>query len=234
MLSAMLLLGPTGSGKTPLGILLEQKGYGRSRCVHLDFSERLHYLARCRNPGIGLSPDDFALISNVLDSGALLEDSEFSLVRRIVEWFLQTKQVMPNDIVVLNGLPEHIQQGERISRLLCVTTVVSLECTAEVVVQRMQLNADKKPAVLNDGEFHAIVNKLCICEEQTPQLTEYFRKKGSVIRPVMVQAETTAEEILDEIRPSDERWLARKMPVVRFPRPVINSFHRSRHHDLSS
>ena len=39
--SAILLLGPTGSGKTPLGELMERRGFGGRRCRHFDLGDRL-------------------------------------------------------------------------------------------------------------------------------------------------------------------------------------------------
>ncbi|MCX7427258.1 MAG: hypothetical protein NTW96_16720 [Planctomycetia bacterium] len=43
---AMLLLGPTGSGKTPLGDLLERRGLGGRRCVHFDFGAHLRRIVK--------------------------------------------------------------------------------------------------------------------------------------------------------------------------------------------
>ena len=42
---AVVLLGPTGSGKTPLGEWLEAKGLGGRRCHHFDFGTRLRRVA---------------------------------------------------------------------------------------------------------------------------------------------------------------------------------------------
>ncbi len=42
---AILLLGPTGSGKTPLGQALEKKGLAGRRCVHFDFGANLREIA---------------------------------------------------------------------------------------------------------------------------------------------------------------------------------------------
>ena len=42
---ALLLIGPTGSGKTPLGELLERSGLWGRPCRHFDFGERMRRIA---------------------------------------------------------------------------------------------------------------------------------------------------------------------------------------------
>jgi hypothetical protein len=42
---AILLVGPTGSGKTPLGALCEKKGLWQSRVFHFDFGAILRRIA---------------------------------------------------------------------------------------------------------------------------------------------------------------------------------------------
>lgn len=39
--AAMVLLGPTGSGKTPLGHVFAARGFLNRRCAHFDFGENL-------------------------------------------------------------------------------------------------------------------------------------------------------------------------------------------------
>ncbi|MDW7761659.1 MAG: hypothetical protein SCM96_13625 [Acidobacteriota bacterium] len=42
---AVLILGPTGSGKTPLGRELETRGHAGRRCRHFDFGAEMRALA---------------------------------------------------------------------------------------------------------------------------------------------------------------------------------------------
>jgi hypothetical protein len=58
---AILPLGPTGSGKTPLGDYLEERGLFGRRCVHFDFGEKfkpepftIQNYFRNRNPTLGI------------------------------------------------------------------------------------------------------------------------------------------------------------------------------------
>ena len=48
MNKAILLLGPTGSGKSPLGDELEANGLNGRRCLHFDFGRRLRRAAEGR------------------------------------------------------------------------------------------------------------------------------------------------------------------------------------------
>jgi len=68
---AVLLLGPTGSGKTPLGDALQREGFGGRRCHHFDFGEQLRHAT---GVGDGLDAADIAFVRKVLEEGALLEN----------------------------------------------------------------------------------------------------------------------------------------------------------------
>ena len=85
---AIVLLGPTGAGKTPLGDLLAERGLNGRRCVHFDFGENLRAVVARAQPDAVVSPQDIALLRRVLDSGALLEDREFPIAQRVLTSFL--------------------------------------------------------------------------------------------------------------------------------------------------
>ena len=61
---AILLLGPTGSGKTPLGAALEEHGVCGRQCLHFDFGENLRACAEGRGT---LTDEEMAFLRGVLD-----------------------------------------------------------------------------------------------------------------------------------------------------------------------
>ena len=84
--SAVLLIGPTGAGKTPLGQLLEQRGLWGLPCLHFDFGRELRRAAG-EDSGL-LSEAERELVGRALRTGALLEDEHFPLARKILRQFL--------------------------------------------------------------------------------------------------------------------------------------------------
>jgi adenylate kinase family enzyme len=115
---AILILGPTGSGKTPLGALMEKKGFKGRRCFHFDFGENLRTIGKSNKPGKRFSVEEIAFINKVLDSNALLEDKDFPLACKILEWFIEYHHIKADDLIVLNGLPRHIGQARGVDSSL--------------------------------------------------------------------------------------------------------------------
>ena len=100
---AILILGPTGSGKTPLGDVLEKKGVGASPFAHLDFGQNLRDIT-CGKKRCGMSDDDVAFLGEVLEEGVLLENETFHLAKKVLDNFCEN-EAQGADIIVLNGLP---------------------------------------------------------------------------------------------------------------------------------
>lgn len=89
---AIVLLGPTGAGKTPLGAWLEAKGLWGRRCLHFDFGASLRERAgKGAGPG-PLTPAQRRFLVAVLTRGALLEDRHFPIARRLLEDFLRKRR----------------------------------------------------------------------------------------------------------------------------------------------
>ena len=103
---AILLIGPTGSGKTPLGEYIAAKGLFKKQFTHFDFGELLRTTAAGTRT-CDLSATDIRRLQDILDSGALLEKETFYLAERIISHFNATTAA---EAVVLNGLPRHRQQ----------------------------------------------------------------------------------------------------------------------------
>lgn len=73
-LQAILLVGPTGSGKTPLGELLQRKGLWQRRCCHFDFGWNLRRIVEGEVSPEYLTQEEMTFLHWVLHSGALLGD----------------------------------------------------------------------------------------------------------------------------------------------------------------
>ncbi|MCR4414869.1 MAG: nucleoside monophosphate kinase [Thermoguttaceae bacterium] len=195
--AALLLIGPTGSGKTPLGDLLEARGLFGRRCLHFDFGAHLRRLVERAEPGPIVSREDLDFLGQVLKHGALLEDEHFPVAQRVLCEFLAERHADARTLVVLNGLPRHAGQAEAVGRIVEVQAVVSLECTAETVVERIERNAGGDRAGRPDDDLDSIRRKLRIFGERTAPLVDYYRRRGTPVVTVEVTATATPEEIFD-------------------------------------
>jgi len=196
---AILLLGPTGSGKTPLGELLEANGFRGRRCAHFDFGAQLRRIDDAGVGPQGLGKGDVALVRRVLHQGALLENEHFHLARAILEAFAREKKLGPDDLLVLNGLPRHVGQAADVDAFVEVRMVVHLRCTPEVVRERIRLDTGGDRGERADDSLDRIAAKLRIFEERTLPLIEHYRQSGATIVEVEVAAQTTAQEALRNV-----------------------------------
>ena len=202
-MEAALLLGPTASGKTPLGDLLARRGLWGRRCLHFDFGDNLRDAAAGRKHN-SLPDKDIDTITWSLETGALLEDEHFPIAGRILASFLTDRDAGGDDLIVLNGLPRHIGQAERVEDVLHVATVVCLRCTADVVRERIRTNAGGDRTERIDDDADAVARKLDIFTQRTAPLLDHYRTRGANVICIDVQTDTTPEdirEILDKRGP---------------------------------
>lgn len=191
---ALLLLGPTGSGKTPLGQQIESRGIADTRCVHFDFGENLRNVVAHNSPNETISREDIAFLRDVLASGALLEDDQFPLAERILRSFLASRQADAQTCVVLNGLPRHQGQAEAVDGLLDVRTVVCLDCSAETVLARLASNVGGDRSLRTDDRLADVRRKLDIYRTRTAPLVDHYRRRGVRIETLEVTSTMTAED----------------------------------------
>jgi adenylate kinase len=192
---AVVLLGPTGSGKTPLGALLEQKGLSGRRCAHFDFGQELRAVAARSEPDGHVTMKDVHFVRHVLDTHALLEDKDFPLAGRILDSFLRARRADANTIVVMNGLPRHVGQAEALDAQIAVRAVIVLECPPETVRRRIAANAGGDRADRVDDDATAIERKLRTFTQRTLPLIDYYRQRGAELVTIPVTAAMTAEEM---------------------------------------
>ncbi len=196
-LSAVLLLGPTGSGKTPLGEVIEARGLWGARFVHFDFGAAMRRLVQRDLPDEIVTRADLDFLREVLGSGALLEDDQFPLAERVLRSFLAARDEMTTALpptVLLNGLPRHAGQAEAVSRLLEVRAVVRLACSPETVLERIRTNAGGDRAGRADDGLASVRNKLAIYAERTAPLEEYYQARGVPIHTLEVTPAMTPQE----------------------------------------
>ena len=189
----ILLLGPTGSGKTPLGDQIAERGLGNRRLCHFDFGANLRRAARGETPEGVFLDSERAFLQSVLESGALLENDRFGLAERILKRFLEDRCRDGRREVVLNGLPRHVGQAEAVGEFVHVHSVVTLECTDNVVFARIASNVGGDRAHRNDDGLEDIRRKLAVYAKRTSPLVEHYRNRGASVVSIPVTAETTPD-----------------------------------------
>ncbi len=204
---AVLLLGPTGSGKSPLGEMMERRGLWGAQCVHFDFGASLRGLVERDEPDACVTRADLDFLREVLRSGTLLEDRHFPLAERILRSFLSRRAATRETLVVLNGLPRHAGQAEDMGRLLDVAAVAHLICPAETVLARLRINIGGDRAGREDDDLASVREKLAVYAARTEPLVAFYRARGT---PVVTL------EVTDSMTP-DEAWhrLAGMAPPAR-------------------
>lgn len=199
---AILLLGPTGSGKSPVGMLLEGRGGFR----HFDFGAELRAAAAGER---GLPPDLVAYIRGLLATHALLPGERFDIADRLLEAFLARSGFDPErDWLVLNGLPRHVGQARALAARVQVEHVVALECEAAAIrarVARRRRGEGRDHAGRDDDGPDAIACKVAVYASETePLIAHYAAQPGVRIIRLHVEADTGDATLAEQIA----AWLA--------------------------
>jgi adenylate kinase len=192
---AILLVGPTGVGKTPLGEYAERHGYKGRRCSHFDFGAALRAVDASGKPVGALSERDVAFIHRVLTDGALLENETFYIAEELLRAHISHAQLTSEDPILLNGLPRHVDQATAVDAIVRVEQVLHLRATPDVVYQRIGQNSGGDRSARADDAPEAISRKLAIFETRTRPLVEHYRSRGVPIAEVDINVQTTPEDI---------------------------------------
>ncbi|MHC4406662.1 MAG: nucleoside monophosphate kinase [Planctomycetota bacterium] len=199
---AILLLGPTGSGKTPLGDLIAERGLWSARCLHFDFGASLRRIVE-GSPDPSFSRDDVDFLRRVLQSGALLENEHFPLAKRIFRSFLAARGADDHTVVLLNGLPRHAGQAGDVDRIVRIEAVVCLRCPRDTVLARIRADVGGDRAGRDDDDPRSVAAKLRLFDERTAPLLEHYRRLQARIETIDVTASMTPQQawqILDRRR----------------------------------
>jgi adenylate kinase len=196
---AILLLGPTGSGKSPLGDLLEQDSLGGRRCHHFDFGASLRDIVAGKDAE-AFTAEEIQLLRCVLAEGALLEVEHSPLAARILEAFVIRRGVQTDDLLVVNGLPRHREQTKAVDQTIAVIGVVQLDCDAGTVRERVRRNCGGDRTQRRDDLEVLVARKLLFYEQRTRPLVDYYRGQGACVLRVPVTVETLPAEIASQMR----------------------------------
>jgi adenylate kinase len=191
---SILLLGPTGVGKSPLGNQIEQNGLRGGKCFHFDFGHELRSIAEHNLPPEGFQEEDLSFIRDVLDKGLLLENEHFHIAEKIVHYFLRRNDVREENILILNGLPRHSDQAKDMSAIVAVKSLVLLTCGPEEVYKRIELNSGRDRTGRLDDSLDMIRHKLEIFNARTAPLIEYYSNMGCDIVQVSITDASTPED----------------------------------------
>ena len=196
---SLLLVGPTGSGKTPLGAEIERRGLQGRRCLHFDFGAGLRAAAD-RPEENGLTAQELEAVRRSLASGALFEDRDMPMIVKILSGFAARRLLMPDMLLVLNGLPRHRSQAEALAPIVSVERVVSLEADAAVIRERIRLDTGGDRTGRGDDALEAVSLRLTVFAERTEPLLDFYRERGVPVTRVAVTAAMTASEMYDELK----------------------------------
>lgn len=191
---AILLIGPTGAGKSPLGDVIARSGFLGRTAHHLDFGSELRTIAAGNSPSGAFSAEEIEFLRGVLERGLLLENERFALANRIIRTFLEQSRHQTGDLLVLNGIPRHIGQARDIESVADIGAIISLECSTDDVFIRIEKNAGGDRSGRTDDEKHWIEKKLEVFRERTAPLIEHYAKQGSAVYRLPIGATVTAGE----------------------------------------
>ncbi|MBN2474461.1 MAG: nucleoside monophosphate kinase [Pirellulales bacterium] len=191
---AIVLLGPTGSGKTPLGETMQRRGLWGRQCLHFDFGANLREIVRRNCPSRQVTREDIEFLREVLESGALLENEHFPVAGRILQSFLAAAGAEQRTCIVLNGLPRHVGQARAIETLLHVDAVIDLQCSGETVLARIRSDIGGDRVGRIDDDLDAIRTKLAIFRQRTAPLLEHYRGQAARIETLEVTDAMTPQQ----------------------------------------
>lgn len=192
---AILLIGPTGCGKTPFGNYCEQKGLYGVKCFHFDFGEALRQIDQMDPFPLFLTNRDQKIIRNSLNTGELLEDEYFHIAQSILRAFIERKKHEGPNILILNGLPRHQGQARDIEDIVDIKLVICFECPAATVQYRIALNSGGDRNERIDDSLPEIEKKLLAFEQRTLPLMSYYRSRDIPVETVHIELNTKPEDI---------------------------------------
>lgn len=195
---SILLVGPTGSGKTPLGDEIERRGLLGRRCLHFDFGASLRAAAD-RPRDFGLTAEELEAVRASLASGALFEDKDLPMIFKILGGFAAARLLTPDALLVLNGLPRHRSQAEALAPIVSVERVVLLEANAAIIRERIRLDTGGDRTGRGDDALEAVSRRLDVFAERTEPLIGFYRERGVPVTSIAVTVGMTAAEMFDRL-----------------------------------
>ena len=195
LMQAVLLLGSTGAGKTPLGEYLESERLWGRICHHFDFGANLRAVVGGDTVAV-FTTAEVAFLRRVLQEGALLEKDQFHLAARILDGFLKRKRARPTDLLVLNGLPRHVAQAKALARWVTIIAVIELRCKPGTVSERLRRDSGGDRAGRSDDAGALIARKLATYRKRTRPLIAHYHAQGVPVTVLDVDVDTQPQDLI--------------------------------------
>ncbi|MFN4131625.1 MAG: nucleoside monophosphate kinase [Caldimicrobium sp.] len=200
-IKAILLLGPTGAGKTPLGMEIEKRGFLNKKALHFDFGENLRKVA---SGELSFPKDDRLLVQSILKEGRLLKEEEFYLAERVLFSFLTNKNYTPHCWLVLNGLPRNLFQASKLENFAEIKYVIFLKTSPTILKFRLSFDPAGDRKGRSDDLEKLVEYKLKWFYRETLPLLDYYKEKSSLIH-LEVQKSDTGEDLYKKLCLSIDR-----------------------------
>jgi len=189
-LKAFLLLGPPGSGKTPLGEYLAGQKFAGGRAFHFDFGQQLRDLVK-NGAQRGFTPAEIQRVEEAIKQTRLFEREDEDLVKKIMADFVARNDIRPKDWIVLNGLPRHVEQVKWVCQVLEIRAVVNLVCPLEISRKRILSGVLEDRSERSDDSPESITARYRIYLERTVPLINFFLKRKIPVVELSVLENTT-------------------------------------------
>jgi adenylate kinase len=202
---AILLIGHSNAGKSPLGDAIENElSIDGKRFIHFDFGRILRAICSGKID-TGLSAREMAYIQSVMN-GTLIDDTHFPCVKKIILWFLRKKRFDPDgDTLVMNGLPRHLGQAKGLDEIpVKIVSIIYLHCSPQTAYLRKCAselgNGFENRKNRKDSEHFVFIRKLQSFESDTKPLLAFYQNRGVPIRTIDVKFATSPEVMLRKAR----------------------------------
>lgn len=195
-IKCLLLVGPTGAGKTPLGRVLEERGFQGARVHHFDFGEELRKIASNQTK---VSQDVADLVRTILAEGRLLTPEEYFIFLETLNEFIGRRRYKEGEFIVLNGFPRDLKQAEFIEGHLDIVCVINLSVTFEVLYYRLKHDPAGDRKGRTDDNPQLVAKKLAWFFERNIPLVDYYKRKGAKVLEIVVEREDTGETLYQKL-----------------------------------
>lgn len=196
LISSLLLVGPTGAGKSPLGEEIEKRGLFGKRVHHFDFGENLRKVAQ---GGLPFPEKDRNLVKQILEEGRLLKPEEFYLAEKILSAFLKVRNFKEEDLLLLNGLPRNLYQAEKLSSLIELQRVIYLKIDEKTLFLRLRMDPAGDRKGREDDLEELVLKKIRWFKEENLPLIEYYASKGVKILEIPVDVSDTGLTLYEKL-----------------------------------
>lgn len=194
---ALILFGPTGAGKTPLGRLIESRGLHGKAWRHLDFGEELRRAAGGSDSTSAFNSDEREVVRRILEEHRLLYDDELWIAERILRDFINRGSALPEGAwggIVLNGLPRNMRQVELVGRYCGPCLIVELSADVATIRERLRTNPGGDRGGRADDTPDAVASKLEWYRRETEPLIKLYRGMGCAAVQIPILSDTAPEE----------------------------------------